>query len=150
MAHDGARPCPDAAGLALVVAVTLKHLHVVEKTKHELREEEGNGAVLATVRSPAWLRRPWRGGAWSRQGCLPRVHMTQRRCTRDPWEASRALSEMVLGKARWRALVTSAEQQATAVASQRLRRSRVERMRQGRSRGERGRDEERRDPTWPA
>ena len=76
MAHDGARPCPDAAGLALVVAVTLKHLHVVEKTKHELREEEGNGAVPTTMRSPARPRRLWRGGVWSRQGCLPRVRKT--------------------------------------------------------------------------
>ena len=56
---------------------------------------------------------------------------------------------MVLGKARRRARATSVEQQATAVASQRLRRARVERMEQGRSRGERGRDVERRDPTWP-
>ena len=56
---------------------------------------------------------------------------------------------MVLGETRRRARVTSVEQQATAVASQRLRRVRVERMEQGRSRGERGRDVERRDSTWP-
>ena len=149
MAHGGARPCPGAAGPALVVASTSEHLHVMEKTKRELRKEEGNGAVLATVRSPAWPWRPWRGGAWSRQCRLPRVRTTQRRHRRDSWDASGALSEMVLGETRRRARMTSAKQQATAVASQRLRRARVERMEQGRSRGERGRDVERRDPTWP-
>ena len=56
---------------------------------------------------------------------------------------------MVLGETQRRARATSAEQQATAVASQRLRRARVERMEQGRSRGERGHDVERQDPTWP-
>ena len=50
---------------------------------------------------------------------------------------------MVLGETRRRAHMTSAEQQATAVASQRLRRARVERMEQGHSQGERGRDVER-------
>ena len=69
MAHGSARPCPGAAGPALVVAVTLKHLRVMELTKRELREEEGNGAMLATMRSPARPRRPWHGGAWRRQGC---------------------------------------------------------------------------------
>ena len=53
MAHGGGQPCPGAAGLVLVVAFTSEHLHVMEKTKRELRKEEGNGAVLATVRSPA-------------------------------------------------------------------------------------------------
>ena len=53
MAHGGARPCPGAAGPALVVDFTPEHLRVMEMTKRELREEEGNGAVLATVRSPA-------------------------------------------------------------------------------------------------
>jgi len=56
---------------------------------------------------------------------------------------------MVLGETRRRARATSAEQQATTVASQRLRRARVERMEQGRSRGERWRDVERRGLTWP-
>ena len=55
MAHGSARPCPGAVGPALVVAVTLKHLRMMETTKCELREEEGNGAVLATVRSPVQL-----------------------------------------------------------------------------------------------
>ena len=55
MAHSGARPCPDAAGPALVVAFTPKQLLVMEKAKRELRMEEGNGAVLAMVRSPARL-----------------------------------------------------------------------------------------------
>ena len=85
----------------------------------------------------------------SRQSCLPRVRTTQRRRRRDSWDASGALSEMVLGETRRRARATSAEQQATVVASQRLRRAWVERMGQGRSRGERRRDVERRDPTWP-
>ena len=104
MAHGGARPCPGAAGPALVVAFTFKHLPVMEKTKRELREEEGNGAVPAMMRSPVRPRRPWRGGAWSRQGCLPRVRTTQRRCRRDPWEASGALSTRVQGEARRRAM----------------------------------------------
>ena len=69
MAHGGARPCPGAAGPALVVAFTLKHLHVMEKTKRELRKEEGNGAVLATVRSPAW---PWRSGVRMVIATLPK------------------------------------------------------------------------------
>ena len=55
----------------------------------------------------------------------------------------------MLGETWRRVHVSSAEQMATAVASQRLRRARVERMEQGRSRGERGRDVERRGPTWP-
>ena len=56
---------------------------------------------------------------------------------------------MVLGETRRQARASSAEQQATTVASQRLRRVWVERMEQGHSRGERGRDVERRGPTWP-
>ena len=54
-----------------------------------------------------------------------------------------ALVELWFAFLRRRAGASSAEQQATAVASQRLRRSRVERMEQGRSRGERGHDVER-------
>ena len=104
MAHGGARPCPGAAGPALGVAVTLEHLRVMEMTNRELREEEGNGAVLTTVRSPVRQWQPWRGGAWSRQGCLPMVRTTQRRCRRDPWEASGALSARVQGEARRRAM----------------------------------------------
>jgi len=60
--------------------------------------------VLTTVRSPVRQWRPWRGGAWSRQGCLPMVRTTQRRCRRDPWEASGALSARVQGEARRRAM----------------------------------------------
>jgi len=69
MAHGGARPCPGAAGPALVVASTPKQLHVMEKAKRELRMEEGNGAVLATVRSPA---RPWRSGVRKVTATLPK------------------------------------------------------------------------------
>ena len=53
MAHGGARPCPGAAGPALVEGFTPKQLLVKEKAKRELKMEEGNGAVLATARSPA-------------------------------------------------------------------------------------------------
>ena len=69
MAHGGARPCLGAAGPALEVAFTVKHLHVMEKTKRELRKEEGNGAVLAMVRSPA---RPWRSGVRMVTATLPK------------------------------------------------------------------------------
>ena len=115
MAHGGARPCPGTAGPALVVASTSEHLHVMEKTKRELRKEEGSGAVLATVRSPAWPWRPWRGGARSRQYRSPRVRTAQRRRRRDSWDASGALSEMERGESWWRACASSAEQLATAV-----------------------------------
>jgi len=69
MVHGGARPCPGAAGAALVVAFTLKHLHVMEKTKRELRKEEGNSVMLAMVRSPA---RPWRSGVRMVTATLPK------------------------------------------------------------------------------
>ena len=74
MVHGGARPCPGAAGPALVVAFTSKHLHVMEKTKRELRKEEGNGAMLATVRSPA---RPWRDGARNGHSDLTQAPMAR-------------------------------------------------------------------------
>ena len=69
MAHGGARPCPGAAGPALVVAFTPKQLLVMEKAKRELRMEEGNGAVLAMVRSPV---RPWRSGVRMVIATLPK------------------------------------------------------------------------------
>ena len=69
MAHGGARSCPGAAGPALVVAFTPKQLLVMEKAKRELKMEEGNGAVLATVRSPA---RPWRSGVRKVTATLPK------------------------------------------------------------------------------
>ena len=68
MAHDGARPCPDAAGPALVEGFTPKQLLVKEKAKRELKME-GNDAVLATVRSSAW---PWRSGVRKVTATLPK------------------------------------------------------------------------------
>ena len=50
---------------------------------------------------------------------------------------------MVLAVVQRRACVSSAEQMAMTVASQRLKCARVEQMEQGRSRGERGCDEAR-------
>ena len=69
MAHGGARPCPGAAGPALVMAFTPKQLLVMEKAKRELRMEEGNGAVLAMVRS---LARPWHSGVRKVTVTLPK------------------------------------------------------------------------------
>ena len=53
----------------MVVAFTPKQLLVMEKAKRELRMEEGNGAMLATVRSPA---RPWRSGVRKVTATLPK------------------------------------------------------------------------------
>ena len=80
MAHGGARACPGAAGPALVVASTPKQLHVMEKAKRELRMEEGNGAVLATVRSPA---RPWRMVSERSQRPYPRAKGPAKRWRRS-------------------------------------------------------------------
>ena len=78
---------------------------------------------------------------------LPSVWLAQRKHLQGLFGASRAMAGMVLAVVQRRACASSAEQMATAEASQRLRRARVEQMEQGRSQGEHGRDEACDSPT---